>query len=185
MAVFTKEHHFNVDSNPLFGAKNVRSGGAQFEIDYEQAIHLDKGGFEATIAVEEATVWNTVNNVSAALDNNHIFVTDLPSGTIDVLIPDGNYSVSSLSQTINRVYENLGGTPGLVALEEDFSTQKVFLVIDGTLAGVGGAQVDFTVPSTIRGIIGFNATLEPAAPTVLSVHIWLPIKQRSTSLNIS
>lgn len=174
MAVFTKQHHFDVNSDPALGAENVTANGAQFTINLEQSILLDKGGFEATIAVEEATVWNTVNNVSEALGNNHMFITDLPAGTIDVLIPDGNYSTSSLSESINRAYENLGGTPGIATLQEDFATQRVLLVIDGTLAGAGGAQVDFTQPNTCRVILGFDATLRPAAPTTLLVNILAP-----------
>lgn len=179
MAVFTKEFHFDVNSDPNLGAQNVNETGSQFEINTEQSIFLDKGGFEATISVQEATVWNTVKNVSEAEQNNHIFIDSdvqppLFPNLIDVEIPDGNYSTSSLSAAIEREYVKAGGISGLVVLEEDFSTQKVLLKVDGTLAGPGGAQVDFTPSNTFRDLIGFDDTKEPTPPAIALVNDLAP-----------
>lgn len=171
MAVITRKISLDVNSDPNFGAENLTANNARFEINLEQPISFPSGAFNTTVRVEEATVWNTVNNLSVGLNNNHIFITDLPTGTIDVTIPNGNYSTPSLSAAIDREYVALGGTAGLVSLDEDFATQKVILIIDGTLAGVGGAQVDFTPANTFRDLLGFTAILVPSAaqggPTIV------------------
>lgn len=177
MAVFTKEFHFDVNSSASLGASNVNATGSQFEINMEQSVFLDKGGFEATISVQSATIWNTVKNISAALGNNIIRIDDnFPANPLVVTIPDGNYSTSALSIAIEREYVDKGGTAGLVVLQEDFATQKVLLVIDGSLAGAGGAQVDFSIlpDDSFRVLIGFDATLVPVAPATILTEILAP-----------
>lgn len=169
MAVVDKSIHFDVNSDPAFGASNVNATGSKFEINLEQPIFVDKGAFEVEVAVEEATVWNTVSNISAALNNNHIHIVD-GGATIDVTIQDGTYSTTSLSAAIDREYVALGGTAGLVSLDEDFPTQKVILITNGSLAAAPGVQVDFTPANTFRDVIGFTAVFVPVAPTLIDVE---------------
>jgi len=171
MAVVDKSIHFDVNSDPAFGASNVNATGSKFEVNFEQPLFVDKGAFEVEVAVEEATVWNTVSNISEALGNNHIFIID-NSITIDVTIQDGTYSTSSLSAAIDREYVLLTGTAGLIVLDEDFPTQKVILIINGSLAAGTGARVDFTPANTFRDVIGFDSNLQPlAGPTLVDVNI--------------
>ncbi len=162
MAVTITEISLDVNSDPSDGAENVDALGAQFDINLEQPIFIPGGAFNATVRVEEATVWNTVNNVAAGLNNNHIFITD-DGVTLDVTIPDGNYSTSSLSSAIDREYVTLGGTSTLVTLDEDFATQRVLINVLGTLAGPGGAFVDWTAArtNTFRDVVGVDPTVGP------------------------
>ena len=171
MAFLAQRLDLDVTSDPAGGAINVSANKARFEIQLEQPIHLPADAVHARVRVEEATVWNTVFNVSAGRNNNHIFITDA-GATIDVTIPDGNYSTASLSSAINREYVALGGASGLVSLEEDFPTQKVIAVVDGTVATAPGGQIDWSVArtNTFRDLVGFNAQLVPAAPTLALVN---------------
>lgn len=169
MPLLTRRVDLCVNSDVKDGAENLSANNAQFEITMEQPIRIPSRAVDLRVTVEQATVWNTVFNVSAALNNHHIFITDLPAGTIDVTIPDGTYSTSSLSVAINREYVVSGGTNGLISLQEDFPTQRVLAVIDGTLAGVGGAQIDWSAPrvNTFRDLVGFDIQLVPAVATTV------------------
>lgn len=162
MAVTTTKLSLNIDSDPRFGAENINSTGSRFEINLEQPIHIPSRAFNATIRVEEATVWNTVFNVSSGLLNDHIFISD--GGVItDVTVPSGTYGVAALSEAISREYVLLGGTANLVILEEDFATQRVVIIVDGVLAAAPGAFVDWTVArvNTFRDLIGIDPTVAP------------------------
>lgn len=170
MAVATTKISLDVNSDPAFGAQNINATGSRFEIDLEQPIHIPSGSFNATVRVEEATVWNTVANISSALNNNHIFITD-GGATLDVTIQDGSYSTASLSDAINREYVILGGTSNLIKLQEDFATQRVVIVVDGTLAAAPGAQVDWTAAriNTFRDVVGVDPLVAPGFGLVPAV----------------
>lgn len=160
MAVVTTKISLDVNSDPLFGAENLNATNSRFEINLEQPIFIPNDAINATVSVEEATVWNTVNNISVALNNNTFAITDGLT-LLSPVIPNGSYSTSSLSQALNREYVALGGTSGLVSLEEDFPTQRVILVLDGTISDIpnGGVSVDFTGANTPRDVLGFDSQI--------------------------
>lgn len=162
----------DVNTTPGAGAINISPNNAQMEINLEQGIIIPSDAFNASVSVEEATIWNTVHNISAGLGNNTMYIFEdgvVPPNTV-VTIPDGSYSTPSLSAAIDREYTLLGGTTGLIFLDEDFATQRVVIILDGTLAGPLGAQLDFTPGDTPREVLGFASKLVPTvAPTTL-VH---------------
>ena len=53
------------------------------------------------IEVISAEIPLSFYNISSALQNNTFNYTKTPSGTISLIIPDGNYTVDSLMSTIN------------------------------------------------------------------------------------
>ncbi len=171
MAVVEKRIDLDVNSDPAAGALNLSKTNSRFEINLEQPIVIPTGAFNVHVKVEEATVWNTVANVSTGLNNNHIFLED-DGVTLDVTIPDGSYSTNSLSNAIDREYVDLGGTAGLFVFTEDFATQRVVANVNGTLAGVGGALIDWGVArtNTFRDVMGFNAQLVPAVATNVDIQ---------------
>ena len=156
MPLLTRRLDLDVNSDPSNGAENVSANNARFEITLEQPIRIPARAIDIRVKVEEATVWNTVFNISAVLGNNKMYIFEDGVGNNTITIPDGTYSSTTLSNAINREYETVGSS-GLVSLEEDLATQKVILVIDGTLAGAGGASVDFTPADTFRDVVGFNS----------------------------
>lgn len=168
MALVEKRIDLDVTSSPTGGAENISANNARFEINLEQSINIPEGAFNVRVRVEEATVWNTVANISSGLNNHHIFIVD-DGATIDVTIPNGSYSTSSLSSAIDREYVALGGTSGLITLAEDFATQRVIVNVNGSLATAPGAQIDWSVArtNTFRDVVGFDAQFVPALVTVV------------------
>lgn len=169
MAVVEKRIDLDVNSDPASGAENLNATNSRFEINLEQPIEIPEGAFNVHVQVEEATVWNTVKNISEGLANNHIFIVD-NSITIDVTIPDGSYSTAQLSAAIDREYVLELGTAGLIALREDFATQSVVVEVNGLLATGTGAQVDWSVArtNTFRDTVGFDPQFVPAGPTLVN-----------------
>ncbi len=160
------EFSLDVSSDPLAGAENISDDGALFEINLEQGILIPKEAKNLSVRVDEATVWNNVFNISSLLNNTQLYVLENGVNRV-VTIPDGSYSVNSLSQTIDREYVILGGSTNLIILQGDQPTQRVEITLDGTIAG-SGAQLDFTQVDTFRDIIGFTSKLVPTAgPTTV------------------
>lgn len=161
MSIVKSHINLDVNSDPLTGVV-VSANKARIDLTLEQPIQIPAGAFNVTVRVEEATVWNTVFNVSAGLNNNHIFITDNAVQT-DVTIPDGTYSTQELSVAINREYADalVGAVVNMVTLQEDFPTQRVVLVLLGSLS-TGQVEVDFTPNNTFRDLIGFNSQVVTA-----------------------
>jgi hypothetical protein len=175
MQVVTRDIGLDINSNPAAGARNVTAEGAQFDIFLDQAVSIPDDAFNATVRVDEATVWNSVFNISAALGNNKFRWLDggVPG---DLTIGDGNYSVDSLYQEIYREYWELTGAH-LVLLEEDSATERVvmFVIGSGSFHTPPGVQIDFTAGDTPRVLLGFNAALYPTAgPTLGSTKVDAP-----------
>lgn len=162
MAIVTTQISLDVNSDAKDGAQDIDLLGSAFTINLEQPVTIPSDAFNATVRVEEATVWNTVHNVALALNNNHIFISD-NAVVLDITIPDGTYSTASLSSAIEREYVSAGGTSGLVSLDEDFPTNRVLVTVDGTLAAGVGAFVDWTAArvNTFRDVIGIDPAVAP------------------------
>lgn len=165
------------------GMSTLSANNARFTLNMEQAFFLDPGVENVGLFVNNATIWNLVYNISQSLGNNHFYVFQDPFPVFNLVIPDGSYSTADLSSTINSLLVAAGGTSGLIALTENFATQRVILQIDGTLAGAGGAQVDFTPADTCRDVLGFNAALQPAVPT--NVFTEIPGDNRAAFNNLN
>ena len=157
------EFSLDVSSDVNAGAQNLSDDNALFEINLEQGIRIPRDAKNLSVRVDEATVWNNVFNISTVLGNTQLYVLENGVNRV-VTIPNGSYSVNSLSQTIDREYVALGGSTGLIILQGDQPTQRVEITLDGTIAGTG-AQLDFTPADTFRDVIGFTAILVPAVPT--------------------
>lgn len=151
---------FDVNSDPAGGAELLTDNNAQFEINLQVPISIPGDAKNATLRVEEATVWNTVANISAGLGNNQ-FVIDDNTVVTALTIPDGSYSVQDLSAAINREFVDAGGTANLVLLAEDSATQRVVMVLDGTLSAGAGVFVDLTGANTCRDVLGYNNQIVP------------------------
>lgn len=119
---------------------------------------------DCMVEVQDASVWWTTPNISAALGNNILRVEE--GGNNHVLtIPDGLYSVASLSTTIERELVEASGISGLLTVTADDPTQKVNLNF-----AVALMQVDFNAADTPRDLLGFNAGDVPAILTTGEQH---------------
>lgn len=152
----THEIAIIVSSSLAAGAINRTPDGSSFEIFLEDPIQIPKNVSSVTVEVQEATIWWTIPNISAALGNNKFYILHLAVNYV-ITIPDGLYSLTDLNSTLNRELETATGLSGLVSLEADNPTQKVNIQINQA-----GTQLDFTPADTFRDIIGFNSQLIPA-----------------------
>jgi hypothetical protein len=136
----------------------VSADKSRVTLNLERPNNFSSASVYTTIEVEEASIWNTSPNISAALANNKFdyLIGGVPQPSIT--IPDGLYSVSTLNAEIVRQISNVPNPSTTVTMTGNSSTQKVILIFDATV------QVDFTQPNSVRPVLGFNATLEPAAP---------------------
>lgn len=144
-----------VSSSAQAGAVNVSSDGSRFEIVLEQPLRIPHDAFDCSVEVQEATVWWTTPNISAALGNNQFYFEEGGNNHV-LVIADGLYSASSLSETLEREIVEASGLTGLLILVGDGPTQRVNLNLE-----TAGLQVDFTPADTPRDLLGFNAGLVP------------------------
>jgi len=151
-----------VSSDPDAGAKNVNSLGSQFTVILEEGIKVPADALNVNIRLEEATVWWVTPNISSALGNNKLYISEGATNYV-VTIPDGLYDMVDLNNAIQRELEIAGATTSpspLISLQADDATQKV--IIDFEYSNV---SIDFTQPDTFREILGFDSQVLGPYPT--------------------
>ena len=150
-------------SSAANGAINRSIDGTVFSVALDQAISFPPDAFNMTCSVISGSVWNSVNNISATLNNNKFYYFNGANTTLyTVTLPDGLYSVSSLNAEVNKNLVNQGLVSGVVSITGNQSTQRIVLSFN-----ILGSYVNFTQPNSCRGVLGFNARLAPLAPTTI------------------
>ena len=163
MAVLiTKELSYIFNSDTTTGAINVSPDGSVFSVALNNPIVIPKQAVYADGGVAQAAIWNTSPNIAAAFGNNNFTFTTtaVPAGTYSFTIPDGLYSVDGLNAYLSSQFVNLGLPSNLITIGGDFATQRTILTILKM-----GDSVDFTVPTSVRTVLGFNSEVltAPAA----------------------
>lgn len=167
----------DVNSDPAAGAINISDDNAQFEVNLTVPIKIPNTAFHCTVKVDEATVSNTVYNISEELKNNEFSFLWRPSSEVApppiqgfvVEFPDGSYDVDTLNETLQDLIAATIGDEhrNKIRLTGDEPTQKVRLEI--APAGTGlfpeEFQVDLNTPETVAPVIGFTPAVYPGAPT--------------------
>lgn len=155
----------DVNSDPASGSINLTPNLARFEILLTEPLSIPEGAFDCTVQVDEATVSNTVHNISAELQNNTIRF-NINFADADIVIPDGTYDVNTLAEAVKRELGIVAGTQFTtwVDLLPDLPTQKVKIVLNPP--GGNSIQIDFTQPNNISSVIGFdnNTFVPPGGP---------------------
>ncbi len=185
------EVSFIVSSDPDNGAVNTSPDGSSFSVQLEgQGLHIPSDAQNATLSVDQASIWNSVHNVTAG-KNDQLQVRGpkadpLPPGTAftspynspdtdntdqlnkTLIIPPGLYSFAELNDTIQRLLENDGfrtmdGTTKkpVIELTADTATQKVIIKLNYLTS-----KVTFPTTASIGNIMGFNAgqVIGPSSP---------------------
>jgi hypothetical protein len=168
MAFVPHEINLLVTSDPASGAINVSPDGSSFEIQLENAIKIPDEAINATISVEEATVWWSIPNVVTGV-NDKLYCT-VPRSTDDLLtayiitIPSGLYDLTGLNNSISRGLENAGakmdGGLASITYSPDNATQKVEM----RLAYLG-STVSFVQADTFKDLLGYDAQV--IGPTIV------------------
>ena len=160
--IINKQSNFFFSSSITSGAQNVSSDGSQFSVTLNKAIEIPKSAVFCEIGVLQANIWNTSPNISSDFNNNIFKFTTNDTGnpgTHTINISEGLYSLALLHNYLSLQFENLGLPKDLILISGDDSSQKTVLEFK-----VAGDQVDFTVPNSIRNILGFNSRLSPLTP---------------------
>lgn len=152
------EFSLNIDSNPSNGAINVSADGSVFCILIEESLKIPLNARNLGLAVHEASIWNSIHNISAALGNNTFRVSE--AGVVFTsIIPDGNYSIEELQDRLQIEHLAVGGIANTFLLEGDSATQRTSLTLDATLIGAPGVSVDFLTAGSPRILLGFDAVV--------------------------
>ena len=138
-------------SDTTVGARNVSPDGSTFTVYLNTPIGIPKAAVDASISIQQASIWNTSYNISADFNNNNFTFT---SGAVthSLTIPAGLYSLGGLSSFLSTQFVNLGLVSNLISLSGDDSTQRTLLTFLNA-----GDSVNFTVANSVRLVLGFNS----------------------------
>lgn len=138
-----------------------------FEIEFPRAIPLYGRQYE--VALQRASLWNSIYNVDASAYQNATFSythTNITGGVpVPVTIPDGIYTVSQLSAFIHQTLEDNGHAPldGFgnpqygITLYPNFSTFKVEIQLPVIAAApFSSIPFSFTFTSKFQELLGFK-----------------------------
>jgi hypothetical protein len=152
-------------------SKDLSIGRARFELKPPLNIPQVSG---LKVACHSFSFTNFFINVSATLTNNHFYFSNdlLDTTKFDILIPDGSYSVTELSETINNGVINLGQPDGLIKLIPDYATNKVqFNISQAGWFIFFGANSPYELLGTILNQTIPNAGLTIGAYTELGPNV--------------
>ena len=156
-SILKKKFSMFFSSDPLTGARNVSQDGSEFSVQLNNPLTIPSNALDCSLSVIQSNIWNTSYNISADFGNN-IFSFVTAETPYSITIPDGLYSLSGLNAYLSTQFVNLGLAANVITLSGDDSTQKTIL----TFTGVGD-YVNFTVPSSVREVLGFDSRLAPLA----------------------
>ena len=88
MARVGQHPHLHAPPSIRFQRKSLE----HFHVSYDEWLQIE---------VISAEIPLSFYNISSALQNNTFNYTKIPSGTVSLIIPSGNYTVDSLMSTIN------------------------------------------------------------------------------------
>ena len=145
-----------LSSNPENGASNVDNNGASFEVNFEQPIIIPKDAITCYIQVDQATVWNNSPNVITGV-NDTVRVRDGVFSFQDITIPQGIYTIESLTVAINLAIAN----SVLLVGPDSISIKGVDSTGETSIEFLEEIQIDFTAGNGWNDILGFSDVLLP------------------------
>jgi hypothetical protein len=166
-ALLEKSFSYIFNSDPASGSQQLSPDGSSFSVTLNSPLSIPRSAVEATAGVIQANIWNTSPNISPAFNNNVFTFTTLqvPAGTYTINIPAGLYSLEGLNTFLSNQIVNLGLPANLITIGGDFATQKTILTF-----AFSGDSVDFTVPNSVRTVLGFNSQILTAPSNNFSFY---------------
>ena len=156
-----RETSFLFSSDPSVGATQITNNGSAFAVALDTPISIPKGALNCEVALNFAALWYVNPNVSVQLTNNQFRFTtsSAPAGTYTITFPNGLYSLEGLNSALSNLIVNLGLPANLFILSGNDATQSTVISFFNALD-----SVDFTIPNSLRFILGFDS-LVYTAPT--------------------
>jgi hypothetical protein len=151
-------------------AKEKSVDGSQFTVHLETPLIIPHNAVYCYVTVQDASVWNTVYNVVAGV--NDVFYIEYDPGNdgmivynVTITLLAGLYDVPHLNSALLRELHNQPNLPS-----------DLFYIVPDTASGRAviqfnyhGTQIDFTQLDTLRALLGFDARLVPAGGLTPSV----------------
>jgi hypothetical protein len=152
--LLTKQLAYIFNSDPSTGSQNLSADGSSFEVSLNNPISIPRGAVDCVAGVVQSAIWSTSPNISPTFNNNvfKFTTTQAPAGTYTLNIPQGLYSIDGLNTYLSAQYANIGLPTNLILITGDQSTQSSILTFE-----FKGDSVDFTVPNSVRTVLGFNS----------------------------
>ena len=162
------------------GAINKSADGSYYSIQFTNPLFLPEEAINPQIAVIGANIWNNSPNISVVLNNNKFTIQDV-NGVHTVTVPDGNYDIDSLDQTLEILFssqENALGNRLYYPYNQYFrilgnnATQKINIEV---FYAQNADQQILWDQSTSRNILGFesNSPTTPSIPQQASNPSWM------------
>ena len=169
--IIDKEISFLTSSSTTQGAVNKNSQGSRFDVILEKPLSIPREAINVRVALQSATIWWSINNISASLGNNKMYIDGQDTSDVTtsyvVTIPDGLYDLSGLESAILTSLANQGAKTDplpLINLIPDPNTQKVEIEFN-----YATSSVDFTQSDTPRLLLGFDSQVLGTYATIPQV----------------
>lgn len=153
----------NAQSNDV----NVTNNGGSMTVTLNPGISIPREAKSCTLECVSSSVWWTIPNIQTGIDDTFTIIVN---GVVyNLVIDQGLYDVSQLSDALQREFVNAGGAEDTFELIADESTQKIIISLKQS-----GLQVDFTGSQSMREILGFDSAIYPPAPTTGEFNVNAP-----------
>ena len=131
----------------------VSADGSSMNINLDSPIQISSSSIQSTMEVQQANIWNVSPNISASFGNNTL--TYIIGGIVqpDIVLPAGQFSLSSINQAISNEFVNRGKASNLISFVGNDATQRCIAIF------AQDVQANFGAANSIGNILGFPATM--------------------------
>jgi hypothetical protein len=152
--MYTTTISWFLSSNPEIGSVQTSENGSLFTVQLQEAYVIPSNASNITCQLQQAIVWNSTVNVITGVNDRFYYTVGTTSQTF-VVIPQGNYDVHLLSETISQLVEN-APVPVFefsfeLTLRGAYTNMTLYYYVSGRYIG----QVQFGLPQDIGGSLGF------------------------------
>ena len=106
-AILAKEESFYFSTDTRNDPNvTVSADGSSMSINLDNPIEISRASVHSTLEVQSATIWNVSPNISSQFGNNKLtyYINNILQ--TDITIADGQYSLSSINQTLSSEFQN-------------------------------------------------------------------------------
>ena len=158
-AILAKEESFYFSTDTRNDPNvTVSADGSSMSINLDNPIEISRASVHSTLEVQSATIWNVSPNISSQFGNNKLtyYINNILQ--TDITIADGQYSLSSINQTLSSEFQNRGQSANLISFAGNDATQRCIAIFAKDI------QANFGVTNSIGSILGFPAIMGLVPP---------------------
>lgn len=131
----------------------ISADGSSMSINLDNPIEISRASVHSTLEVQSANIWNVSPNISAQFGNNTLTYYINTILQTNIVLPDGQYSLSSINQAISNEFQNRGQSPNLISFAGNDATQRCIAIFAKDI------QANFGAANSIGSILGFPAVM--------------------------